>query len=109
MNSNLLRGSLESIVIRLIDEHREMYGYQICQMVKNMTDNKVMLTEGALYPILHKLEIKGTLEVEHRMVDGRVRKYYRLTREGGNEVSVKLKEMKDYLEQMALIFNNKLA
>ncbi|HMP30930.1 MAG TPA: PadR family transcriptional regulator [Saprospiraceae bacterium] len=104
MNSNLLRGSIESIVIKLVAEHREVYGYQICQLVKSMTDSKILLTEGALYPILHKLEINGTLEVELRNVEGRTRKYYKLTQNGHSILDQKLGEMKEYLEQMSLIF-----
>jgi len=56
MNSNLLRGSIESIVIKLVSEQDELYGYEISQLVKTITNEKISLTEGALYPILHKLE-----------------------------------------------------
>jgi DNA-binding PadR family transcriptional regulator len=104
MNSNLLRGSIESIVIKLVSEHDEVYGYQICHLVKTMTNEKILLTEGALYPILHKLELKGILEVELRLVDNRIRKYYKLTKIGKSSVENKMEEMQEFLTQMSLIF-----
>ena len=36
-----------------------MYGYEITQKVKELTKNKIQITEGALYPLLHKLEAEG--------------------------------------------------
>jgi PadR family transcriptional regulator, regulatory protein PadR len=88
----------------LVSEHGEVYGYQICQLVKTMTNEKISLTEGALYPILHKLELKGILEVELRLVDNRIRKYYKLTKTGKSSVENKMEEMQEFLTQMSLIF-----
>ncbi len=59
VDSKLLRGSLETIVLTLLKEQEEMYGYEITQKVKAMTAGEIKLTEGALYPILHKLEGQG--------------------------------------------------
>ena len=56
MNRSLLRGSLETIVIKLLSDNNEMYGYEITQKVEEVTQGKIKLTYGALYPILHKLE-----------------------------------------------------
>ena len=55
IDPKLLRGSLDTIILKLLDEHDEMYGYQITQLVKELTAGEMKLTEGALYPALHRL------------------------------------------------------
>jgi PadR family transcriptional regulator, regulatory protein PadR len=84
-----------------------MYGYEITQRVKEATAGDVMLTEGALYPALHKLEAEGFLETFTRVVDNRVRKYYRLTEEGGKEVTTKLSEALLFVDQLQILLNLK--
>ncbi len=81
-NSSLYKGSLSTIVLKLLQENEKMYGYEITQKVKELTKGEFVITEGALYPLLHKLEGQGVLSVEHLRVDNRVRKYYFLTEKG---------------------------
>ena len=93
MNSKLFRGSLDTIIIKLLSEQEEMYGYEITQKVKQLTDGNFQITEGALYPALHRLEAKGLLETTTRNIGNRFRKYYKLTEQGDKEVSRFLEEM----------------
>ncbi|MBK0378143.1 PadR family transcriptional regulator [Mucilaginibacter segetis] len=110
MNANpLLKGTLQTIILKLLEDNTEMYGYEITQKVKQASAGEIMLTEGALYPALHKLEAEGFLETFTQVVDNRVRKYYRLTEEGGKEVTSKLKEAQGFIEQLQTILNLKTA
>ena len=68
-SSKLYQGSLKSIVLKLLSNHEKMYGYEITQKVKELTKGKLVITEGALYPALHKLEALGFLDVELVKVD----------------------------------------
>ncbi|NQY05172.1 MAG: PadR family transcriptional regulator [Flavobacteriaceae bacterium] len=79
-NSKLYKGSLNSILLKLLSENDKMYGYEITQKVKELTKGQLSITEGALYPALHKLENHGFLDVEVCKVDNRVRKYYKIIR-----------------------------
>lgn len=99
-NQQLIKGSLSTIVLQLLTKTEEMYGYEITQKVKQLTSNEIKLTEGALYPTLHKLEAEGTLTTESRKVDGRVRKYYRLTEDGKKATADKIKELEAFLLNM---------
>ncbi len=49
---------------------------------KNLQKGEAEMTEGALYPILHKLENEGIIYSEMQTVNGRDRKYYLLTEKG---------------------------
>jgi PadR family transcriptional regulator, regulatory protein PadR len=108
MNS-MLKGSLQTIILNLLENNSQMYGYEITQKVKELSDGEVLLTEGALYPALHKLEADGFLETFTQVVDNRVRKYYRLTSEGGEEVRNKLKEAEAFIDQLQVLLNLKPA
>ena len=85
-SSSLIKGSLQTIILKLLEDNGRMYGYEITQKVKEITAGEVKLTEGALYPALHKLEAEGLLETSTEVFDGRGQKYYWLTEQGSHEV-----------------------
>lgn len=105
--SPLLKGTLQTIILKLLEDNDQMYGYEITQKVKELTAGEMTLTEGALYPALHKLEADGLLETFNEIVDNRVRKYYRLTEQGGQEVTSKLQEAQAFIEQLQALLNLK--
>src|SRR5690625_7179896 len=92
----MYKGNLETIILRLLSEHDKMYGYEITQKVKELSENKIEIKEGALYPALHRLKSKGFLEVESLKVDNRLRKYYSLTQSGNKESVEKTAELEDF-------------
>lgn len=107
-NSPLYKGSLTTIILKLLEDGVRMYGYEITQKVKEITQGELNITEGALYPALHKLEAEGWLEVEVEKVDNRVRKYYKLTESGQTETVDRLAEMQEFIRNMQNIVNPKL-
>lgn len=107
VKNKLYKGSLATVILRLLEENDRMYGYEICQKVKSLTDGQLTVTEGALYPALHKLEGDGLLSVEYQKVDGRIRKYYRLTENGVKETARKVAELKAFVQQMQALLNLK--
>ncbi|MDQ7916562.1 helix-turn-helix transcriptional regulator [Mesonia sp. MT50] len=99
-NSKLYKGSLSTIILQLLFKEDKMYGYEITQRVKELTKGELNITEGALYPALHKLEAEGLLEVEMKKVDNRLRKYYKLTQKGTTESVSKLEELERFMQTM---------
>ncbi|AZQ44307.1 PadR family transcriptional regulator [Nonlabens ponticola] len=99
-NTSLFKGNLTTIVLQLLDREGMMYGYEITQKVKEETNGSLEIKEGALYPVLHKLEAQGFLQVEARKVDNRIRKYYKITEAGNEERISQLDALRDYLETM---------
>lgn len=86
-----------------------MYGYEMTQKVKALTAGELKITEGALYPLLHRLEAEGILEVEMENLGNRVRKYYSLTASGKKEQARSMIELEAFKNTLQLIFNPKLA
>lgn len=104
-NNKLYKGSLNTIILRLLEEHDRMYGYEICRKVKELSQGQLTITEGALYPALHKLEGEGHLQVEYEQVGGRMRKYYLLTEDGRREMVSKMNELEAFVRQMQTLLD----
>jgi DNA-binding PadR family transcriptional regulator len=95
--------------MKLLEEKGRMYGYEITQKVKEITSGELSITEGALYPALHKLEAEGFLDVEVEKVDNRLRKYYKLTENGQKETINRLAELEEFIRNMQTLVNPKLS
>jgi len=104
----LLKGTLQTILLKVLKDHGKMYGYEITQRVKELSDGRILLTEGALYPTLHKLESEGLLKTETVMMGKRVRKYYSLTVEGKNLVKERVIEFVEFIKTMGNVLQVEL-
>lgn len=107
--SSLYKGCLEPILLRLLKDNGRMYGYQMTQIVKEITKGELNITEGALYPLLHKMEEQGIVETETEMNGNRMRKYYSLTKAGKKQTAVAMDEMKAFMQSLEFIVNPKTA
>lgn len=102
-----LKGSLKTIILKLLSEHPRMYGYEITRMVEQQTENNIKLTEGALYPALHKLESQGLLVSQKVNVGKRIRKYYSLTPQGQTAALQHIEEYFSFVRTMLVLLSNK--
>jgi DNA-binding PadR family transcriptional regulator len=107
-SKELTKGTLLPIILKLISESDKMYGYEITQKVKEITKGKIDISEGALYPILHKLEADGILETEKVFLGKRVRKYYHITASGKLVIAEITTELNDFINTLQLIFNSNI-
>jgi len=105
--TDLIKGSLKTIVLKLLKENGRMYGYEITRKVEELTEGKIKLTYGALYPVLHKLENEGVLITESENFNNRIRIYYLLTSHGQSVVTEKIKELNEFIESLQHIVNSK--
>ncbi|MEQ9302021.1 MAG: PadR family transcriptional regulator [Cyclobacteriaceae bacterium] len=108
-SKELLKGTLRTIVLKLLAEHGTMYGYEITQKTKELTGGKIVLTEGALYPLLHKLEAEGYLVTNTQSIGKRIRKYYELTPEGDEKAISLSNEFADFVQTVIYLLNPSLA
>ena len=107
MNKHI-KGSLSTIVLKLLHDNGRMYGYEITQKVKELTKDDIQITEGALYPILHKLEAEEVLTAETERVDGRIRKYYKITPKGNATAVDRIAELRAFADNLNILLNPKL-
>lgn len=108
-SSELLKGTLQTILLKVLKDHGKMYGYEITQRVKELSGCRLLLTEGALYPTLHKLEAEGLLKTETIMTGKRIRKYYTITSEGRSMAKDRVAEFIDFIKTMSNVLQVEMA
>lgn len=108
-NSNLYKGLLEPLILKLLSEQGRMYGYEITQKVKELSKGDLQITEGALYPLLHRLEASELIVSETEMSGNRVRKYYALTRSGKKEARRSFEELQQFVTTVQLLLQPKFS
>ena len=96
-SKELLKGTLTAIILKLLAEHEKMYGYQIAQKVKELSESKILIKEGSLYPALHKLKEDGLVSIETVNIGKRIRRYYSLTPKGETVKNDKVSEIEDFI------------
>lgn len=87
MDAQMKRGFLEACVLAALSRG-ESYGYQIIKDVPSTLG----LTESTLYPLLKRLEGAGCIAVRSAEHNGRLRKYYRITKQGRTRVTAFIEE-----------------
>jgi DNA-binding PadR family transcriptional regulator len=107
--SQLLKGTFQTIILKLLKVHKRMYGYEISQMVKEQTHSEIHLPEGSLYPILHKMAEEGLVKMEKVHIGKRVRRYYSLTKTGTTQAQFKIDEFERFIGTMKRLLLPKLS
>ncbi len=80
--ADLLQGTLELLILRTLSTG-EKHGYAIAEWIHVSSAEALSVEEGALYPALHRLEVRGWLASEWDVsTNNRRAKYYRLTTNG---------------------------
>ena len=97
ISKDLLKGTLKTIVLKLLEDNERMYGYEITKEVEKLSEGKIVLSWGGLYPLLHKLEKDKLIRSEEENIGKRVRKYYSLTDTGSSVVKEKVQEFLDFV------------
>ncbi len=91
----------------MLEDNTRMYGYEMTQRVKELTLEKIQITEGALYPTLHALEEEGLVTTELEYNGKRARKYYSLSPQGKTKTKEKVSELADFMNTMKFLLDIK--
>ena len=82
-SKELLKGTVEIIVLNSLKELGESYGYQLVKAINAASGNLFELQEGTLYPLLYRLEDKGYVKSTKKTApSGKERRYYSITSNG---------------------------
>lgn len=91
---------LDAIVLAVVSRDKEgTYGYKITQDVRNVID----ISESTLYPVLRRLQKESCLEVYDLAIDGRNRRYYRITEDGRLQLRLYKGEWSSYSQKISRI------
>jgi PadR family transcriptional regulator PadR len=79
---DLIQGTLEMLVLKAL-ARGPLHGYGVAEWIEQTSQQALKVEEGALYPALHRLELRGMLKAEWGISDNNRRaKFYRMTAEG---------------------------
>lgn len=91
ISENLLRGVSEGVLLAMLSQE-DMYGHQLVQQVAERSEGRFSIQESSMYPILYRLEDKGLISSQQKLVGRRrMRTYYHLEAPG-------LEYLKDFFQ-----------
>ena len=90
MKVDRVKGHLDLVLLGIIDQDPG-HGYAVITALRERTEGRLDLTEGAVYPALHRLEDLGLLASEWQPVAGRRRRIYHTTPAGRKALSAELR------------------
>ena len=97
---DLLRDTLDMLILKTLSRG-EKHGYDIAEYLQETSDEVLRVEEGALYPALHRLEVRGLLTAEWGVSDNNRRaKFYSLTRAGRRQLE---KEAQNWEQTTAIL------
>lgn len=102
IDKSLISGSTSMLILRLLED-KDMYGYEMIETLEKKSNNVFTLKAGTLYPLLHSLEEKDYLTAYESEVNGKVRKYYSITKSGRKYLKSKKEEWDEYKTAVASV------
>ncbi|HEY3441598.1 MAG TPA: PadR family transcriptional regulator [Paludibaculum sp.] len=87
--ADVLQGTLDLMVLKILETMGPLHGYGIAQRVQQVSENMLQLNQGTLYPALLRLEQRGWIGSEWGRSDNNRRaRYYSLTAAGRGQLAV---------------------
>jgi len=106
VKSDLPQGTLDLLILKVL-ALGPLHGYAVGQRLQQISRDVVQVTQGTLYPALHRLENRGLLVAEWKMSDtGREAKFYRLTRKGRVYMKAETRNWLRLTDAIGLIFKS---
>jgi PadR family transcriptional regulator, regulatory protein PadR len=88
--SDLIQGTLDLLILKTISLE-PTHGWAIAKRIQQVTGEVLQVSQGALYPALHRLEQQGWICAEwHASETGREAKFYSMTRAGSAQLKKEL-------------------
>lgn len=103
MDVQLKKGVLDLCVLHAIRKN-ESYGYRIISDLQGIMD----ISESTLYPILKRLEASGYLTTRTAEHNGRLRRYYKITRDGLKKLESGKKDLLEIHSIYKKLFGDRL-
>jgi len=93
---DLLQGTLDMLILRILSSGKR-HGYDITKRILLLSESKLKIGHGSLYPALHRLEKKGFIKSSRGHTEnGRAAKFYELTLVGAEQVASEKQQWEDF-------------
>lgn len=101
--SDLIHGTLDLLILNTISLEPQ-HGWAIAKRIQQVSNEVLQVSQGALYPALHRLEQQGWIRAEWRVTEGgRDAKFYTLTRSGKAQLKKELEQWERMSNAVGLV------
>ena len=101
--SDLIQGTLDLLILKTLSLDPK-HGWAIAKRIQQVSEDALQVTQGALYPALHRLEQQGWVRSEWRESEtGREAKFYFLTKAGRTQLQKELAQWERLSNAVGLI------
>ena len=101
--SDLIQGTLDLLILKTISVEPK-HGWAIAKRIQQVSEDALQVTQGALYPALHRLEQQGWISAKWRTTEtGREAKFYQLTRAGQVQLDKELQQWERLSNAIGLV------
>ena len=101
--SDLIQGTLDLLILKTLSLEPK-HGWAIAKRIQHVSADVLQVTQGALYPALHRLEQQGWIRSEWRATEtGREAKFYALTRAGRVQLEKEMTQWKRLSNAVGLV------
>jgi len=101
--SDLIQGTLDLLILRTISLEPK-HGWAIAKRIEQVSHDALQITQGALYPALHRLEQQAWIRATWRTTEtGREAKFYELTRSGRAQLAKELEQWERLSSAVGLV------
>jgi len=101
----LIRGTFDLLILKTLS-WGPMHGLGVLRWIETVTEQRLLIEEGALYPALHRLEQRGWVSAQWGFSESnRKAKYYRLTPLGRRQLTAELSRWSRYTEAVGMVIS----
>ncbi len=94
---DLLQGTLDMLILKILASGRR-HGYDISKRILLLSDSRMKVGHGSMYPALHRLEKKGLIRSSlGETKRGREAKFYELTAHGHTQIEVEKQQWREFV------------
>jgi transcriptional regulator len=101
--SDLIHGTLDLLILNTISLQPQ-HGWAIAKRIQQVSKEALQISQGALYPALHRLEQQGWIRADWKVTEGgRDAKFYTLTRAGRTQLQKELEQWERLSSAVGLV------
>ena len=102
-NIDLLQGTLEFLILRTLNWGPQ-HGFGVAKWIRTVTQDRLKIEDGALYPALHRMEQKGWIAAKWNVTENnRQAKFYELTTKGRKQLTARTSAWVGYVDAVRQI------
>ena len=100
-------GNISMLLLQLLSE-KDMYGYEMIEELEKRSEYVFSLKAGTMYPLLHGMESKKHLVSYEKEAQGKMRRYYTITKQGRAELLKKKEAWETYSKAVGQVIGGAL-